>query len=1783
MTHKDVFPNPVFAWLRQVALLLLLLCASAGSLLGQTFANWPELQKGQAPDTVFHYDDLDSVNLLNGNLTLNIPLGQDYPVGSTLSYGLGLVYNSNIWEALEENRHECEQQTQGGANQWIKFYPKTLDRLSNAGPGWMVSLGRFQPDGWEYFTVNKPPFTYVGADGSRHGLHPELHLKSGEPTQANVFYATDGSFLRMFDQATCASTPGNGGTCRRLEFPDGSYQEFHKVGAEADDFRPTLIADAFGNQITVTYHDHSWVITDDHLRTQRVDFDPATPARSYSKVSSVTLSAFDGQTSVYSFEYGEPTTLERHLYAETTIGDLQCLDTRPAGSGGFLGADVQGVELLQRLLLPDGSYYEMDYFTDDDPQGASDTVLLNHMSGAIEHLRLPSGLHYRWIYSWSYGRLKIKTYKTPRPFERVTGVAVKQRYILDEAGLEQDVVTWQYAPSRASFNANFDPENASDLYRPCFRKTDVRFFTGDYLTDETLSATRHSRHYFSSAETGPPGISFKSRKSLPFTVCPPQGTGEYYTDPSTPWYNDGLFLSQEILDPANPDGDPVRSTWVDYETDTSQFADEPDADRRVIRRRTVFHDDPIDAVDDHWIETRYEDFDGLGHYRKTVASSSFDYTDGEKTTLVTYNHDADGGSPSGPFFTPATSSKWLLGLYDERCRRQGAPLSSCVGAEERTRFDFDRQNGFLLAQRRLRAGSETDSDILTLYTNDGNGFVEEENVYGGDRSPGEHPLGAAFSPGNAPLDHRAKYWYSHGVLSRAVTYDGSNAFFETLNHQIDRNTGLVSRSRDAAGLDTHLDFDDMGRLISIETRKNGQFVNVATQLFRYTVPTELDPDLTLPEINRFCAQSSCPPAALGLAFEIRHCAPGTGDYNACHGQQLAERRFFYDRQGRLIDERRLIPWTADGEDISREVFRQMAYDLADRQAWSTEWHVSGLGFDVWFTGHEDYDIFDRARTIRRPDGKATTLQYTGERLTSRTVGIWSGNGETPSTTVEQRDGFGRLIRVSEPSGTQGATVHSTYTYDQADRLRLACVADADTNPHNGCGGQERSFTYDAAGFMVQELHPEIEGPVTYTYDGRGNIKKKDLTGTAHDLEYVYDAAGRVTQALDGDGYVFQEYFFGYSNTDGRRVGKLYQARRHNWLPESAGSQNLVDHVVTETFDHSAPGDRLASYAVRSSRGASFKTDYTYDAMGNLSRLVYPTCDRLPCSAAEAGPTLNLGNIADNTVYMDLDLGPGGELDGDIAKLRYRPRGTFSRIEHGNGLTDEIQRLLNAWKPIEKILVRAQDGSILWNTGSHEFDGAGNIYRIGSGDHQQSFSYDPVGRLTSATVGIGAGQVLTEAQSYDRFGNITTITRSGETGTRQLFPDVDTNRLGSSLASYDAGGNMTSWVEGNQTYFYDYAPDNRATTLEGSGEARAFLYTVAGERFGVLNQVTDVAEYMPRDPGNGLLSRFEHSSSGWSRTKDYFRAGSQVIATRADGEIRHLHVDHLGSTRLISDDAGQIVGELTTYLPFGSYAHDGAIGAEEHRFTGHERDDVGQASANLDYMHARYYASSIGRFQSVDPVLGDAAQPQSWNRYTYASNSPTSYVDPDGRVVLGLLKKTVKLAVKGGDVAATFGGIIEDAITLANPHASPVDRALAAVSLASEVFSPVSVRDGKAAAKIVDGALDGAQTVGRRGRARFEVTESGVAIPTDSKELRSNLSQLNDVSTSPDKSRKFTGTDSQGPVRVRVEKAHPEDPNFSGTPDPLHTVDHLHIDRRKNGETGKWGSAEKVQYDWPFDI
>jgi len=107
-----------------------------------------------------------------------------------------------------------------------------------------------------------------------------------------------------------------------------------------------------------------------------------------------------------------------------------------------------------------------------------------------------------------------------------------------------------------------------------------------------------------------------------------------------------------------------------------------------------------------------------------------------------------------------------------------------------------------------------------------------------------------------------------------------------------------------------------------------------------------------------------------------------------------------------------------------------------------------------------------------------------------------------------------------------------------------------------------------------------------------------------------------------------------------------------------------------------------------------------------------------------------------------------------------------------------------------------------------------------------------------------------------------------------------------------------------------------------------------------------------------------------------------------------------------------------YEPFGvEIPPYNESASNSHKFTGHERD----ATTGYDYMHFRYYASTIGRFMKPDNVLGDLANPQSFNRYSYVRGNPVNMNDPTGHLPATYYRDGIEVGTIGlnsGTVGAT---------------------------------------------------------------------------------------------------------------------------------------------------------------------
>ncbi len=190
--------------------------------------------------------------------------------------------------------------------------------------------------------------------------------------------------------------------------------------------------------------------------------------------------------------------------------------------------------------------------------------------------------------------------------------------------------------------------------------------------------------------------------------------------------------------------------------------------------------------------------------------------------------------------------------------------------------------------------------------------------------------------------------------------------------------------------------------------------------------------------------------------------------------------------------------------------------------------------------------------------------------------------------------------------------------------------------------------------------------------------------------------------------------------------------------------------------------------------------------------------------------------------------------------------------------------------------------------------------------------------------------------------------------------------------------------------------------EQDGHFTHFLYTADDER--ILRFGTGGFSWSLRDFQGRVLREFRPESNCLQPIRDHIYRGASPIATVTVDENdilskrHHLSLDHLGSPRYITDGAGNFLSEHK-YYPFGEEATRPAQNDLPLKFTGHERDFYADGTNDdLDYMHARFCDPRVGRFLSVDPVLGSPLTPQSWNRYSYVRGNPMVLIDPSGKKV-----------------------------------------------------------------------------------------------------------------------------------------------------------------------------------------
>jgi RHS repeat-associated protein len=138
-----------------------------------------------------------------------------------------------------------------------------------------------------------------------------------------------------------------------------------------------------------------------------------------------------------------------------------------------------------------------------------------------------------------------------------------------------------------------------------------------------------------------------------------------------------------------------------------------------------------------------------------------------------------------------------------------------------------------------------------------------------------------------------------------------------------------------------------------------------------------------------------------------------------------------------------------------------------------------------------------------------------------------------------------------------------------------------------------------------------------------------------------------------------------------------------------------------------------------------------------------------------------------------------------------------------------------------------------------------------------------------------------------------------------------------------------------------------------------------------------------------------------------------------GASTHYYLsDGLGSTMALTDEDGDVVNDYD-YDVFGALRDSSGSQPNDFTFAGEQVD----GSTGLQYLRARYYDPTTGRFVSRDRFAGYPRLPGTQNRYAYGLNNPALYSDPNGDSPLGCL-----LLVEGGPEAIALCLAIDALIT-----------------------------------------------------------------------------------------------------------------------------------------------------------
>ncbi|PHS17630.1 MAG: hypothetical protein COA86_10145 [Kangiella sp.] len=652
---------------------------------------------------------------------------------------------------------------------------------------------------------------------------------------------------------------------------------------------------------------------------------------------------------------------------------------------------------------------------------------------------------------------------------------------------------------------------------------------------------------------------------------------------------------------------------------------------------------------------------------------------------------------------------------------------------------------------------------------------------------------------------------------------------------------------------------------------------------------------------------------------------------------------------------------------SYDIIAETAYDTKGRVEYTTLPYKTGESI---YKNTTYYDLLDRITRQNYADGSNDYLYYDGYIASELAVKTRTKNANDQIKT-NYKNAIGELVKTTDNNSKS-----LTYTYNST--------------------GDLLEVYFD--GVLQSEIRYTSQGRKSYMWDwDKGGQNSKYW-------RYTYNPLGELAYQADPKGQQIRIY----RDRSGRKISQLdrdaslvyvadfrWTYNNSTSISNSIGQLTLQkdnydsDLKVEPSYDQYGRNDVITTTIA----GKDFVSDTVFDSIGR----VYESFDP---SGADHGLRYQynangfLEKIIEtkanvNTVYRQItDMDNFGNVtrevfgNGVITERAYEETtGRLTRINTTDGVTSR-QNLEYIWDNLGRLTSRK---SVLKNK-------------------TDLYTYDNLNRVKNVN---GINQV-----NYDDTGNITWKKNVGsytygETCDGVISGSHAVSKIGTKNYCYDLNGNMLS----GDGRTIEYSMFDKATKITKSGHTTEFTYSPTRSRY----KRTDIS-------GSDITTTFYLGGVEYIQRPNgqtfYRRSipGAVIeVPTLGSMKVSYLHVDHLGSTDVITNSTGATAQEysfdffgqkrnVTNWSTILTNTQFSPLDLTSKAYTGHESaDEVG-----VIHMNGRIYDPKIGRFMQADPQIDGATDSQGYNRYTYVRNNPLAYTDPTGFSRSGGLKNFGRL-------------------------------------------------------------------------------------------------------------------------------------------------------------------------------